>query len=295
MQRLSCARVTEVTNRRSFLAWGVSAVAAPFLPAHTATVTDRPETGGQDAGTLPPRLVLVELAGGNDPWNTVIPYRNDDYYRGRPTSAVTPGSVLRLDDELGLHPAFRPLWPAWQEGRWWFRRDVVLPGADLTHFRSRRAWLKFWEQVGAGPVPGPVERFRAPRRPSGLPGQYPDTVFGRQVWEVAWRLLAAPGPCCHWVCREGFDLHGDVSGGGDRVARRHAELLAEVAAALRTLDDDLNQLGLAGDTAVVVWSELGRRCEENIWGGSEHSEGVLVLSTHSSVLQLFEFEPLGIQ
>ncbi|TMJ02687.1 MAG: DUF1501 domain-containing protein, partial [Bacillati bacterium ANGP1] len=50
-------------------------------------------------------LVVVQLGGGNDGLNTVIPYAQDAYYRARPTLAVPRNEVLRLNDDLGLHPS----------------------------------------------------------------------------------------------------------------------------------------------------------------------------------------------
>src|SRR5437764_12365119 len=54
-------------------------------------------------------LVVVELNGGNDGLNTVIPYADDLYHKFRPTLRFDKNQVVRVDDHLGLHPALRPL------------------------------------------------------------------------------------------------------------------------------------------------------------------------------------------
>src|SRR5262245_7592214 len=61
-------------------------------------------------------LVLVELRGGNDGLNTVIPYQDEQYYRLRPQLAVARPSVLQLSEQLGFHPALEPLMPVWHAG-----------------------------------------------------------------------------------------------------------------------------------------------------------------------------------
>ncbi|MDX1547603.1 MAG: twin-arginine translocation signal domain-containing protein, partial [Rhodothermales bacterium] len=62
-------------------------------------------------------LVLLQLRGGNDGLNTVVPVGNDVYYRMRPTIAIRPEDALALDAETGLHPAMQGLAPLWGGGR----------------------------------------------------------------------------------------------------------------------------------------------------------------------------------
>jgi uncharacterized protein (DUF1501 family) len=269
-----------MTDRRGFLGLGISALAGHALGADPFGNAGRLE--------LPPWLILVELAGGNDPWNTLIPFGSDLYYRERPSLAVPPRQVLRLDNFWGLHPALGPLWPACREGRWRFQRAVVVPGADATHFRSRQAWLRFWREVTASrpPLAGGDSQGIG-RESTWLAGRRPDTLLGRELCGVVDRLLSSGRPGCCGVFRGGFDLHAGAADGDGGIAGPHAELLGELAGALGALDDHLQREGLAGEVAVVVWSEMGRRLEENSWGGTEHAAGALVFSTHLAVLQLF--------
>lgn len=86
-------------------------------------------------------LVLVQLSGGNDGLNTVIPYEDDRYYQLRPSLAIAKGDALPLTDTLGLHPALDPLMPLYGDGHLALVQGVGYPNADLSHFRSSDIWL----------------------------------------------------------------------------------------------------------------------------------------------------------
>src|SRR3954468_1495276 len=61
-------------------------------------------------------LVVLQLTGGNDGLNTVIPVRNDLYYKARPTIAHQRDKTLLLNDEVGLHPSLTAFADAWHDG-----------------------------------------------------------------------------------------------------------------------------------------------------------------------------------
>lgn len=115
-------------RRRAFLQL---AVLAPLLMALPA----RASKGGSER-----TLVLLELQGGNDGLNTVIPYADPEYYRLRPALGITRDSVLPLDERLGLNPAMAPLLPAWQAGELAWVLGVGYPEPNLSHFRSIEIW-----------------------------------------------------------------------------------------------------------------------------------------------------------
>src|SRR3981081_4617082 len=60
-------------------------------------------------------LVVLEMTGGNDGLNTVIPYADDLYHKARPTLRQTKEEVIRLDDHVGLHSGLQGLKPLWQQ------------------------------------------------------------------------------------------------------------------------------------------------------------------------------------
>jgi len=85
-------------------------------------------------------LVLVELKGGNDGLNSVIPYADASYYRLRPRLGIAHDQVVQLDAASGLHPALKPLWPLWQAQELAIVQGVGYPKPNLSHFRSIEIW-----------------------------------------------------------------------------------------------------------------------------------------------------------
>ena len=118
-------------NKRDFLkAIGAASVAA-VLPRPAFAVA------GADYGNL---LILVELKGGNDGLNTVIPYAADEYYALRPRLGVPRDQVLQLDERTGLHPSFQALMPLWQARELAIVQGLGYPNPNLSHFRSIEIW-----------------------------------------------------------------------------------------------------------------------------------------------------------
>jgi len=85
-------------------------------------------------------LVLVELKGGNDGLNSVIPYADASYFRLRPRLGIARDQVVPLDAATGLHPALKPLWPLWQAQELAIVQGVGYPKPNLSHFRSIEIW-----------------------------------------------------------------------------------------------------------------------------------------------------------
>jgi uncharacterized protein (DUF1501 family) len=85
-------------------------------------------------------LVLVELKGGNDGLNTVVPYADPLYTQLRPGIGIPAGEVLRLDGAAGLHPALGPLLPMWEQKELAIVQGVGYPQPNLSHFRSIEIW-----------------------------------------------------------------------------------------------------------------------------------------------------------
>ncbi len=85
-------------------------------------------------------LVVVQLTGGNDGLNTVVPYRNEIYYRERPVLAIGRDKVLPLTEELGLHPAMIGLRELYDDGSLTVINGVGYPQPDRSHFRSMDIW-----------------------------------------------------------------------------------------------------------------------------------------------------------
>jgi len=117
-------------NRRSFLAaagtLGAGVLWPPLLRAGLAPYART--------------LVLLELKGGNDALNTLIPYADAAYRALRPSLAIPREQVIALDEQRGLHPALAPLLARWRSGALALIDSVGHPARSLSHFRSIDIW-----------------------------------------------------------------------------------------------------------------------------------------------------------
>ena len=125
-------------TRRQFLTrtlQGSSLVALSAVVPQFVARTARAATPGKDN-----ILVVVELTGGNDGLNTVIPYADDLYHKARPTLRFTKQQVVKVDDHIGLHPGLRPLERLLNQGHVAVVQGVGYPNPDRSHFESMDIW-----------------------------------------------------------------------------------------------------------------------------------------------------------
>ena len=125
-------------NRRQFLERtlkGSSLIALSGLVPQFLANTARSAEVGKD--TI---LVVVELNGGNDGLNTVIPYADDLYYKYRPTLAYRKEQLLRVDDHIGLHPSLRGFDQLLNNGQLAIVQGVGYPNPNRSHFESMDIW-----------------------------------------------------------------------------------------------------------------------------------------------------------
>ncbi|MBA3774835.1 MAG: DUF1501 domain-containing protein [Casimicrobiaceae bacterium] len=120
-------------DRRAFLK-SSAALAAGGIEASVGFAAAPP---GADYRRL---LILVELKGGNDGLNTLVPYSDTAYYALRPKIGIGRDQVVPLSDHAGLHPALAPLADLWQERRLAVLQGVGYPDPNLSHFRSIEIW-----------------------------------------------------------------------------------------------------------------------------------------------------------
>jgi len=118
-------------NRRDFLSAAGAATLTAWLPASAHAAA---------AGRYENLLILIELKGGNDGLNTIIPYADPLYQSLRPRIAIPRDQVLQLDAASGLHPALQPLLPLWEARELAVVQGVGYPAANLSHFRSIEIW-----------------------------------------------------------------------------------------------------------------------------------------------------------
>jgi uncharacterized protein (DUF1501 family) len=125
-------------NRRQLLArtlQGSSLVALGSLVPEFIANTARAATPGKDN-----ILVIIEMSGGNDGLNTVIPYRDDLYQKARPTLAFKAGQMVRVNDDLGLNPGLRRFGDLLQQGELAIVQGVGYPNPNRSHFESMDTW-----------------------------------------------------------------------------------------------------------------------------------------------------------
>lgn len=129
------------STRREFLRWtgrGVGLLAfSRFAPSFLVQSTLAATPAAEKDRSI---LVLVQLAGGNDGLNTVVPFEDANYYRLRPTLGLAKTDVLRLNDTLGLHPACAELHGLFGEGKLAVVQNVGYPNPNRSHFRSAEIW-----------------------------------------------------------------------------------------------------------------------------------------------------------
>jgi uncharacterized protein (DUF1501 family) len=122
-------------NRRKFLQLGTLATGTRMLPKFLKAFEG-------PVGRMPGEKVLVvlQLSGGNDGLNTVIPIHNDIYYRERPGISISRDKAITLHADAGLHPALTHIKTLFDEGNLAILQNVGYPNPDRSHFRSMDIW-----------------------------------------------------------------------------------------------------------------------------------------------------------
>lgn len=118
-------------KRRTFLKNTSLASAAMWAPSFLQQLPT--QTNGKI-------LIVVQLSGGNDGLNTIVPYRNDKYYELRPDIAIKESEVLKVSDELGFNPSLGDLQYLYDEGWLSIINNVGYPNPNRSHFRSMDIW-----------------------------------------------------------------------------------------------------------------------------------------------------------
>lgn len=339
-----------LTTRRSFLIGGLAVTAAVPLSSRAASAVAA--FGETDERVL----VVLQLGGGNDALNMVVPHRQDAYYKSRPTLALARSALHRLDDDFGLHPSLGGVAPLFAEGRAALVHGVGYPKPDRSHFRSMEIWhtadpvkppgSRGWLgriadelaerapgslpalHVGDGDLPHalraersftPTVRgaeglamranaaasgdiraallarsdegeprteleflrsaarttYRAAERMSALAAkrsavEYPNSKLAERLGLIAKLIAGGFGTRVFHVELAGFDTHS-------RQAPVHAALLAELGGALSAFHRDLEAQGVGRRVVTLVFSEFGRRVEENGSKGTDHGAAAPVM------------------
>src|SRR5580765_8865346 len=122
-------------SRRTFLKSASLLSLAPTLPTFLANTARA--AGPMRDGRV---LVVVQLDGGNDALNTVVPHADPQYVKLRPTLKLQAKNLIKLNDSVGLHPALRPLDKLLGKGHLAVLPGVSYPNPQRSHFRSMAIW-----------------------------------------------------------------------------------------------------------------------------------------------------------
>lgn len=292
-------------------------------------------------------LVIVQLSGGNDGINTVIPYKHELYKKARPSLVQGEATVIKLQDDLGLHTSLAGFGKLWEAGELGIVQGVGYPNPNRSHFESMDIWhtanLKLGDRstgwlgrtfdhlkpqqspalhlggdvqpvaLSAREVPTPsitsLEQFKLdtagsePRRQAiesavssarsnendllkfvstrstaalklshhleqsaknySTKIKYPETQLAGKLKQVAQLIDAGLGTRVYYVTLDGFDTHSDQ-------AQAHAGLLQQLGDALHAFSEDLKAHRQQDRVATMVFSEFGRRVQENSSRGTDH-------------------------
>jgi uncharacterized protein (DUF1501 family) len=130
-------------KRRSFV---TSALSIAFLGGNARVAL------AQVAGAAPPLpgfsgaadpdnvLVVVQMSGGNDGLNTIVPYSDDAYHRVRPAIGIPAAAVLKLNDRIGFNPALKGLNALYAQGQLAIVQGVGYPNPNRSHFEATQIW-----------------------------------------------------------------------------------------------------------------------------------------------------------
>ena len=298
-------------------------------------------------------LVFVQLTGGNDALNTVVPINDEHYYYFRPAVQFQPEELLQLDGKVGLNPNMTAIKGLWDQGKVAIINGIGYPNPNRSHFRSMDIWhtaeptkvategwlgqltrdldpqgenvltavnfgrglpralsaqgvpvasvgdlatyglypdirdeairnqtldmfsqmyggsgkdavKEFIQQTGRGVMQGADTLGTAPRNYSSSI-EYAGTSIAQSLRDAAQVMFGDIGTRIFYTIQGSYDTHaGEVP--------VHAKLIGELSNAVGDFWDDVEEHGYENDTAIVIFSEFGRRIKDN-GSGTDHGSG----------------------
>lgn len=351
-------------SRRDFLRKGLYGVGVtaglPLLLSRTTEALTAEALLGTSMEANPERiLVVVELSGGNDGLNTVVPFGNDEYYRVRPNIGIRESDAIKIEDDFGLHPSMVGFERLYKDGMMGVVHGCGYDNPSLSHFSSMGFWhtgvpnggeplgwlgrladgaydhdaqgnmivnigtrqslavqarnhqpLVFndprsFRRVGSEAEKEAIEAMNptSPDNPAldflsatatnavessefvrqaaagyNTPIDYGIGGLSAQLRRVAALVNAEMPTRLYYVSYQGnsFDTHVHQ-------ADPHARLLTYTADAVRGFVEDLKRIGRVDDVAIMMFTEFGRRVEENASLGTDHGTATPMFVVGSGV------------
>lgn len=243
-------------------------------------------------------VVFVHLAGGNDWLNTIIPYRDGSYYRGRPNIAIAPNVCLLLSDELAFHPSLVELKELYDQKQVALLIDCGLDGHNLSHHKANRQlqtfsdagntnWQSRYAELAKGkdknevlPVinvyndsDGMLNTFldESNSFEFNLDIHYKVNNFDHQnkngfvgaMSQIAAQIKDRMNARIYHISLGGFDTHEDQ-------LLSHDFLLEQLSKGLSIFQSVLEKVNMSKQVMTVVYSEFGRSLKENNARGTDH-------------------------
>jgi uncharacterized protein (DUF1501 family) len=247
--------MTAHAHRRDFLKSSLAAstlvaMGATTVPAflgRSARAAQAAAPGGGDRV-----LVVVQLLGGNDGLNTVVPFGLDGYAHNRRALRLPAASLHKLTGEVGLHPALGAMGKLLDDGRLAIVQGVGYPNPDRSHFRSMEIWESGRLEPGAletGWLGRALEEF-----PSRAGGDSPALHIGTRSLPLALRSRRTEVPSLASLEQYRLQL-----GGSESERRDERTALDQMARLERGQDDPL--LGFIRRTTLTAY-DSSRRLEQ---------------------------------
>jgi uncharacterized protein (DUF1501 family) len=221
------------THRRDFLK--SSLAASTLVSMGTATVPSFLSRSARAAAGAKPSdrvLVVVQLIGGNDGLNTVVPFGHDGYARARRALRLPEGAIHKITKEVGLHPGMGGMAKLVENGRLAVVQGVGYPNPDRSHFRSMEIWETARTESGALETGWLGRALDAHPAPPG--SDTPALHVGARTLPLAFRSKRTEVPSLESLEQYRLQLGGDAA--GSRAARA---ALDDVARVDRRADDPL--------------------------------------------------------
>jgi uncharacterized protein (DUF1501 family) len=341
--------MSELLSRRQIVKGGsmiaVGLVAPRWLSSIAQADMLHQAKGGKATGDT--ILVVCQLSGGNDGLNTIVPYSNKRYYALRPVLGVPEKDVLKINDQIGFHPALKGLAELYQQKKVAIVQGVGYPQPNRSHFRSMEIWQSaspdsrykhgwlgrqldaFAKDNAVNPV---VALGLSTEKPYALNGAdisvpcfasladienmvgdpdtekmlrqiqgadapvgsatravqqasrtaldamnmlsaqlknytpkqaYGEDDFGKGFKQIAQLLATSPKTRIVYFSAGGFDTHA-------KQADQHPKLLTGLGNAVGAFQKEMESIGKADKVAVLIFSEFGRRVQENASQGTDH-------------------------
>jgi uncharacterized protein (DUF1501 family) len=227
-------------SRRLFLTRGVQLLSVAgtvplFLDRSGRVMAAEFAANPQGVGRPDRILVVVQLAGGNDGLNTVIPISNDDYYKARPRLGIGKTKALKVSDDFGFHPNASGFKKLFEDGHMSVLHAVGYPNPNRSHFRSTDIWAtaepdkvghsgwlgRYFDNCCSGADTGPAakdakkDKTAEPNSAVALTNDPPTALQGAKYIPIAFRNLeglsyrdGAKNP----AVRSAFEKLNDVDG-----------------------------------------------------------------------------------